>query len=109
MLFKKFHLQQLVSPRHRVHIEWRLPISGVHPSMMEKSALADEGGGCTPTPFQPITIMYKVEVYATAERASRYTPSISSLSYMYSVVLAFPSLALKYLTCTVALASVYHN
>jgi hypothetical protein len=29
---------------HRVHTEWQLPISGVHPIMMEKSALADEGG-----------------------------------------------------------------
>jgi hypothetical protein len=47
--------------------EWRLPISGVHPFMMEKSALAGEGGGCTPTPFQPITITYKV--YAPAEWA----------------------------------------
>jgi hypothetical protein len=37
--------------------------------MMEKSALAGEGGGCTPTPFQPITITYKVAVYAPAERA----------------------------------------
>ncbi len=37
----------------RVHTEWRLPISGLHPIMMEKSALAVEGGRCTPTPFQP--------------------------------------------------------
>jgi hypothetical protein len=51
--------------QHRVHTEWRLPISGVHPIMMEKSALAGEGGGgCTPTPFQPINITYKVAVYA---------------------------------------------
>jgi hypothetical protein len=34
---------------------------------MEKSALAGEGGGYLPTPFQPITITYKVEVYAPAE------------------------------------------
>ncbi len=33
---------------HRVHTEWRLPISGVHPIMMERSALAGEGWGCTP-------------------------------------------------------------
>jgi hypothetical protein len=26
-------------------------MSGVHSIMMEKSALAGEGGGCTPTPF----------------------------------------------------------
>jgi hypothetical protein len=32
-------------------------------------ALAGDGGGCTPTPFQPITIMYKIAVHAPAERA----------------------------------------
>ncbi len=55
---------------HRVpvHTEWRLPIYNVHPIMIEKSALAGEGGGCTATPFQPITITYKVAVYAPAER-----------------------------------------
>jgi hypothetical protein len=52
-----------------VHTGWRLPISGVHPIMMEKSALAGEGWRYTPTPFQPITITYKVAVYAPAERA----------------------------------------
>jgi hypothetical protein len=57
----------------RVHTEWRLPISGVHPIMMEKSALAGEGEGCTATPFQSITITYKVEVYASAERADTLT------------------------------------
>jgi hypothetical protein len=35
---------------HRVHIERRLLISGVHPFMVEKSSLAGKGGGCTPTP-----------------------------------------------------------
>ncbi len=35
---------------HRVHTEWRLPISGVHPLMMEKSALAGESGDARPTP-----------------------------------------------------------
>ncbi len=47
---------------HRVHTEWRLPISGVHPIMMEKWALAGEGGGWTPILFQPITITYEVAV-----------------------------------------------
>jgi hypothetical protein len=47
--------------------------SGVHPIMMEKSALAGKGGWCTPTPFQPITITYKVEVYAPAEWADTST------------------------------------
>ncbi len=54
---------------HRVNTEWRLPISDAHPIMMEKSALAGEGKGCTPNPFQPITITCKVAVYAPAERA----------------------------------------
>ncbi len=36
---------------YRVHTEWRYPISGVHPIVMEKSALAGVGGGCKPTPF----------------------------------------------------------
>ncbi len=49
---------------HRVAIA----ISGVHP-IMEKSALAGEGGGCTSTLFQPITITYKFAVYTPAERA----------------------------------------
>jgi hypothetical protein len=56
-----------------------MPIFGVHPITMEKSALAGEGGGCTPTPFQPVTITCKVAVYATAERADTVPPSISSL------------------------------
>ncbi len=34
-----------VSFHHRVHTEWRLPISGVHPIMMEKSALVGAGWG----------------------------------------------------------------
>ncbi len=54
---------------HRVHSEWRWQISGVHPIWMEKSALVGEGRGCTPTPFHPFTITYKVAGYAPAERA----------------------------------------
>ncbi len=68
----------------RVHTEWWLPISGVHPIMMEKSAMAGEGGGYTPTTFQPITMIpsrSKLQI-----RSCRYTPSISSLPYMYFVV-----------------------
>ncbi len=42
------HLGMLVSGLysdiHKVHTEWRLPISGLHPIMMEKSTLAGEGG-----------------------------------------------------------------
>jgi len=42
---------------------------------MEKSALAVEGGGCTPTPYYPITITDKVAMYALAkpERADTFT------------------------------------
>ncbi len=69
----------------RVHKEWRLPISGVHLIMMEKSALAGEGGGCTPIPFQPITITYKVAVYAPAEWADTLT-LFRIYQYMCSVV-----------------------
>ncbi len=35
-----------------------LPISGVHPIMLVKSALAGEGGGCTAAPFQPYYMVY---------------------------------------------------
>jgi hypothetical protein len=41
-----------------------------------KSALTGEGGGCTPTPFQPISITYKVVVYTLLLRG-RY------LFYLY--------------------------
>jgi hypothetical protein len=58
---------------HRVHTEWQCPISGVHSIMMEQSALAGEGVGCTPTPFTLFTNTHththKVAVYAPAERA----------------------------------------
>jgi hypothetical protein len=36
---------------------------------MEKSALAGDVWGCTPTSFQPITITYNVAVYPPVERA----------------------------------------
>jgi hypothetical protein len=45
--------------------DW-IEISGVHPIVMEKLALVGEGGGCTPAPFQPITITYKAALYAAA-------------------------------------------
>jgi hypothetical protein len=51
--------------------------------MMEKSALSDEAGGCTPTPFHSNTITNKVAVYALE---GRYTRCISSPPYMYSVL-----------------------
>jgi hypothetical protein len=57
--------------------------------MMEKSALASEGGGaqCTPTPFQPITITYKVKVYAPARRAGTI-PLFRLYSTLYALVLS---------------------
>ncbi len=81
---------------HRVHTERQLPISGVHHIMMEKSALAGGGGGCTPTPFHSITITYKVAGYDTLQLRGQihyqYFIQISYLPYMYSVV---PSVAIK--------------
>jgi hypothetical protein len=52
---------------------------------MEKSALAGEEWGFTPTLFQPIIITYKVAVYAPAE----WTDALAVFhlyQYMYSVV-----------------------
>ncbi len=56
---------------------------------MENSAQAGAGGGCMPTSFHStvFTITYKVAVYAPAEREDTYTHRISSLPYMYSVVI----------------------
>jgi hypothetical protein len=64
-----------------------MPISGVHSIMMEKSALAGEGRGCTPTPLQStvITITYKVAVFAPAERAEPLH-LFHLYPYMYSVM-----------------------
>ncbi len=57
---------QLYTPQstHRVAIV----ISGVHYIMMEKYALAGEGGGARPPFFTLVSITYKVAAYATAER-----------------------------------------
>jgi hypothetical protein len=50
-------------PGHRVHTEWKWPISGVHSIMMEISALAGEGvRGARPPPFTLFTITYNVAV-----------------------------------------------
>jgi hypothetical protein len=52
--------------------------------MMEKSALAGEGGGCTATPFFTLfTITYNVAVYALAEMADTH-----SLFHLYPYMLA---------------------
>jgi hypothetical protein len=71
-------------PQSTVHTEWRLPISGVNPTMMEKSSLVGEGGGCTPHPLW--AYYHRVQSYSVRSCwESRNTPSISSLPYMYSV------------------------
>jgi hypothetical protein len=60
-------------------------MGGVRSIMTEKSALAAEGGGCTHTPFHS---SYH-HVQSCSVRSSwegRYTPTISSYPYMYSVV-----------------------
>jgi hypothetical protein len=56
--------------------------------MMEKSALAGEGGdsgvhGARPPPFSLFTITYKVAVYAPAEWADTFT-LFHLYKYMYS-------------------------
>ncbi len=84
-------------PLHRVHTEWRLPISGVHPSMMEKSARAGEGGGARPPPFS------KIAVCDPAERADTL-PLIHLYSLplcVYSVVdrLRLPPPPLCFINC----------
>jgi hypothetical protein len=65
---------------HRVHTEWHWRIYGVH-SMMEKSALAGEGGEACPCPlpFNLVTITSKVAVYAPAERSGTHPYFISTL------------------------------
>ncbi len=55
------------------------------PLMIEKSALAGEGGGARPPPYTLVTITYKVAVYAPAERADAL-PVSHIYPYMYSVV-----------------------
>ncbi len=47
------------------YTEWQRQLSGVHPITMEKLAQAS----ARPPPFTIPTIMYKVVVYAGAERA----------------------------------------
>jgi hypothetical protein len=80
---------------HRVpvHTEWTLQNTGIHSSMMEKSALAGEGWDARPPPFTPVTITYKVAVYAPAERADTCT---LTLFHLYpNTAICTPGLALK--------------
>ncbi len=85
------------SAKHRVYTQSG---NGVHSIMMEKSALVGESWGARPPPLTLFTITYKVAVYAPAERADTlrvkawsfglngYTTRISSLPYLYSVVIS---------------------
>ncbi len=60
--------------------EWQWPISGAHSNsiMMEKSALAGEGGGCTPTSFY--SIYHHVQSFSVRSSCEGgYTHRISSL------------------------------
>jgi hypothetical protein len=59
----------------RVHTEWRLPMSDVHPIMMEKSALAGEGGGDVGPPLFSLL---------PSHTTGRYTHPISPLSICHS-------------------------
>jgi hypothetical protein len=69
----------------RVHTEWRLPIFDLHPIMMEKSALAGEGGGdVRPPPFSLLS----------SHTTGRYTHPI------------YPSILLK---CTVSATQLEHT
>ncbi len=58
---------------HRVDREWQLPISGPHPIMMERSALADGGGWGVHA--HPLSLYYQhVQSFC-----------VRSIPYMYSV------------------------
>ncbi len=54
---------------YKVHTEWRYPISGVHPIMMEKSALAVEGGSARQPPFH--NIYYHIQSCSVRVRSGR--------------------------------------
>jgi hypothetical protein len=63
-----------------------MALSGILSIMMEKSAQAGEGGGCTPTPFHYITITYKVVMYASTTERADTLPLFLLYPYMYSVL-----------------------
>jgi hypothetical protein len=73
---------------HRVHTERRLPISAYILSWW-KNQPGWWGWWVTPTPFKPITITYKVAVYAPAAWVGRYTHLIWSLSIYVLCVYAY--------------------
>ncbi len=74
---------------HRVHTEWQLPLSGVNSIMRENQPwLVRVQGGACPLAFTISTIMYKVVMYAPAERADTL-PLFLIYPYMYSVGITY--------------------
>ncbi len=72
----------------RVHTEWRLQISGVHPIMMEKIKISPGWWGWG-VHAHPLSAYYHY-VQSCSVRScwvGRYTHPVSSLPYMYSVLL----------------------
>jgi hypothetical protein len=62
----KLSFASLHSFSHRVHTEWRWPISGVHPiTLLEKSALADEGGGVHAHPLSAYYVPSRTKLQCT--------------------------------------------
>ncbi len=85
---------------HRVHTEWQLPISVVYSIMMEKSALAGEGGGARPPPFALITLAYTKLKCTLQLRGQIYSVfhlycSMWNSYVLYSTVLHLPSLKFR--------------
>ncbi len=85
----------LLGKHHRVHTEWQWPISGAHSIMMEKSALASEGGWCLPTPSAHPLSLYlpsstKLQMYAPAESTLTTLPLFHFYPFMNSVVSTLP-------------------
>jgi hypothetical protein len=73
----------VIPTEYTVHKERRLPICGI-PSFWKNQTYLVIVGGARPPPFQPITITYKVAVYAPAEWADTLT-LFHLYKYMYSV------------------------
>jgi hypothetical protein len=85
--------------------EWQWPISGVHSIMMEKSALAGEGEGCTPNHLHYFTITYKVAVAVYAPAAGR--ADTLTLFHLYTYALCGPGGASSNESETNACSSLY--
>jgi hypothetical protein len=70
------------------YTEWKRPLSSVHSILMEKSAQAGQGGGCTPTPLSPyLPLRTKFcSIRPSWEGRYRYTPLFLLYPYMYSVI-----------------------